>query len=67
MESRTPDILLAKQTLYQLSYVPSKHPSILQHFCSGIVKKPGDPGFFKWVRMDSNHRPSPYQSDALTS
>lgn len=29
MESRTPDILLAKQTLYQLSYVPSKHPSIL--------------------------------------
>ncbi len=49
-ESRTPYPLLAKQTLYQMSYRPI--------YC--FLEQ-------NWALMDSNHRPSRYQHDALTS
>ena len=49
---RTGDLLLAKQALSQLSYGPNSF--------SGA-------GVGWWVWMDSNHRPPPYQDDALTS
>jgi hypothetical protein len=50
-EIRTPDPLLAKQVLYQLSYGPE--------FDSA------DSGWWAWE--DLNFRPPPYQSDALTN
>jgi hypothetical protein len=50
-ETRTPDPLLAKEMLYQLSYVP--------------VRSIVDEGW--WAFLDSNQRPLPYQGSALTS
>ena len=49
---RTGDLLLAKQALSQLSYGPNPLPVA---------------GVGWWVWMDSNHRPPPYQDDALTN
>jgi hypothetical protein len=49
---RTGDLLLAKQALSQLSYGPNSFPVA---------------GVGWWVWMDSNHRPPPYQDDALTN
>ena len=51
-ETRTPDPLLAKEMLSQLSYVPL--PTIA---LSGRW----------WAFLDSNQRPLPYQGSALTS
>ena len=51
-ESRTPDPLLARQVLSQLSYTPI--------FCSTIFKR------MWWAEVDSNHRPHAYQACALT-
>jgi hypothetical protein len=50
-ETRTPDPLLAKEMLFQLSYVP-----VLM----------GGTGRW-WAFLDSNQRPLPYQGSALTS
>ena len=50
-ETRTPDPLLAKEMLFQLSYVP--------------VLSVG--GGRWWAFLDSNQRPLPYQGSALTS
>ncbi len=51
---RTPDLRLAKAAFSQLNYGPSTH----SHTESATVE---------WAFVDSNHRPSPYQRDALTS
>ena len=53
--NRTDDLLLAKQALSQLSYAPGPTQSSMRRTC------------IWWVLMDSNHRPPPYQDDALTS
>jgi hypothetical protein len=50
-ETRTPDPLLAKEMLFQLSYVPE---------LVGRCKE-------WWAFLDSNQRPLPYQGSALTS
>ncbi len=50
-ETRTPDPLLAKEMLFQLSYVP-----LLLRI-----------GGLWWAFLDSNQRPLPYQGSALTS
>ena len=50
-ETRTPDPLLAKEMLFQLSYVPALM---------------GGTGRW-WAFLDSNQRPLPYQGSALTS
>jgi hypothetical protein len=50
-ETRTPDPLLAKEMLFQLSYVPE-----LVGQCREW-----------WAFLDSNQRPLPYQGSALTS
>jgi hypothetical protein len=50
-ETRTPDPLLAKEMLCQLSYVPKD-----ERRCWGW-----------WAFLDSNQRPLPYQGSALTS
>jgi hypothetical protein len=50
-ETRTPDPLLAKEMLSQLSYVP---------------RRPSPAGRW-WAFLDSNQRPLPYQGSALTS
>ena len=52
-ETRTPDPLLAKEMLFQLSYVPE----LLRVAMRG--------GW--WAFLDSNQRPLPYQGSALTS
>ena len=59
---RTGDLLLAKQALSQLSYGPRgrEHCDRENHFDPGA-------GVGWWVWMDSNHRPPPYQDDALTN
>ena len=51
-ETRTPDPLLAKEMLFQLSYVP------LPLRCLSLMW---------WAFLDSNQRPLPYQGSALTS
>jgi hypothetical protein len=53
--ARTPDIRLAKAALSQLSYIPGSKAE----FCLQPSKE--------WAFVDSNHRPSPYQRDALTN
>jgi hypothetical protein len=68
-EIRTPDLLLAKETLYQLSHGPrgdalfeqdpKRHG---QH--SGQESGASDR---EWAVLDSNQRPLPYQGSALTS
>jgi hypothetical protein len=57
---RTPDPLLAKQVLFQLSYAPIR--------CAAS-KRSRMPMSYRcwWVVVDSNHRPLPYQGNALTS
>jgi hypothetical protein len=51
-ETRTPDPLLAKEMLYQLSYVPKGPRGSREEW---------------WAFLDSNQRPLPYQGSALTS
>jgi hypothetical protein len=53
--TRTADILLAKQALYQLSYTPILYP--LFRFLSGRL----------WAILDLNQGPHPYQGCALTT
>ena len=52
-ETRTPDPLLAKEMLFQLSYAPSKARSVTEREW--------------WAFLDSNQRPLPYQGSALTN
>ena len=52
---RTDDPLLAKQVLSQLSYTPDEAQTTF------ALRETW------WVWMDSNHRPPPYQDDALTN
>ncbi len=56
-ESRTPDPLLAKEMLFQLSYVPVELATAWE--CSRDWEW--------WAFLDSNQRPLPYQGSALTS
>jgi hypothetical protein len=51
--TRTPDPLLAKEVLSQLSYIP-------------VGPMLADRGGW-WAFVDSNHGPLPYQGSALTS
>ena len=51
-ETRTPDPLLAKEMLFQLSYAPSR---------------PDGHRTWWWAFLDSNQRPLPYQGSALTN
>ena len=57
---RTGDLLLAKQALSQLSYGPAGGTLDGKSVRS-------EAGLGWWVWMDSNHRPPPYQDDALTN
>ena len=52
---RTGDLLLARQALSQLSYIPDCMSSACALF------------FVWWARVGSNHRPCDYQSHALAS
>ena len=54
--TRTPDFLLAKEALSQLSYGPTFELSVV----SGQLS-------VWWAMVDSNHRPRSYQDRALTS
>ena len=54
-ETRTPDPLLAKEMLFQLSYVPWP-----------VGRDLGERVGW-WAFLDSNQRPLPYQGSALTS
>ncbi len=49
--TRTPDLFLAKEAFSQLNYGPR---------LIGLTR-------IRWAFVDSNHRPSPYQRDALTN
>ncbi len=62
-ETRTPDPLLAKEVLYQLSYGPESGCAAFGAGSNGIIG-PGERG---WAFLDSNQRPLPYQGSALTS
>ena len=53
-ETRTPDPLLAKEMLFQLSYVP-------------LPKAGWSRDGRWWAFLDSNQRPLPYQGSALTN
>ena len=57
---RTPDLRLAKAAFSQLNYGPS---AIHDPFGVPLTKLHKT----EWAFVDSNHRPSPYQRDALTS
>ena len=62
-ESRTPDPLLARQVLSQLSYTPVfplRGLTTLLWFDQIQVR-------LWWAEVDSNHRPHAYQACALTS
>ena len=52
--TRTPDPLLAKEVLSQLSYIPAADR------CYPMLGR-------WWAFLDSNQRPLPYQGSALTS
>jgi hypothetical protein len=52
--TRTPDPLLAKEVLSQLSYIPAARR------CYPMLGR-------WWAFLDSNQRPLPYQGSALTS
>ena len=58
-ETRTPDPLLAKEVLYQLSYGPERG--------SAAFGAESYRGYAEWAFLDSNQRPLPYQGSALTS
>ena len=70
---RTPDLFLAKEAFSQLNYGPRKifdcrfkisdFPE--PFFQSAIVNLKS--AVLLWAFVDSNHRPSPYQRDALTN
>ena len=62
-ETRTPDPLLAKEVLYQLSYGPKSGCAAFGAGSHGII----GPGEREWAFLDSNQRPLPYQGSALTS
>ncbi len=62
-ETRTPDVLLAKEVLYQLSYGPES-AAPLWAASEGIIRCPEQR---VWAFLDSNQRPLPYQGSALTS
>jgi hypothetical protein len=77
-ETRTPDPLLAKEMLFQLSYVPSASESELVYLRrpEGLLRGSGRPPLSRgcrpspcewWAFLDSNQRPLPYQGSALTS
>ena len=63
-ETRTPDPLLAKEVLYQLSYGPESAAPAFGACSEGIIRCPGQR---VWAFLDSNQRPLPYQGSALTS
>ena len=65
--TRTPDPLLAKQMLSQLSYRPKPMQNAIckrsKTFAFYILHF----AFLWWAWVDSNHRPPSYQDGALTS
>ena len=65
-ETRTPDPLLAKEVLSQLSYGPSgvtRDATACRAEPSGSALEP----VWWWAILDSNQRPQSYQDCALTS
>ena len=61
-EIRTPDLLLAKETLYQLSHGPERAAASIACVAGrSWIPEP------RWAVLDSNQRPLPYQGSALTS
>jgi hypothetical protein len=60
-ETRTPDPLLAKETLCQLSHGPKGTAASIAAVCRFLDPEP------RWAVLDSNQRPLPYQGSALTS
>jgi hypothetical protein len=63
-ETRTPDVLLAKEVLYQLSYGPKAAAPLWGGQSVGIIAESRERW---WAFLDSNQRPLPYQGSALTS
>jgi hypothetical protein len=63
-EIRTPDIMLAKHVLYQLSYTPGVRRA--GRSLSGGCQ-PSLVAEYWWAYVDSNHRPPTYQAGALTN
>ena len=68
-ETRTPDFLLAKEALYQLSYGPKSGSPLLGRHSRTQAYRCGLSESCKreWALLDSNQRPLPYQGSALTS
>jgi hypothetical protein len=62
--TRTADILLAKQALYQLSYTPALCRLLT---CRPLLAQLAPVDFLKWAILDSNQGPHPYQGCALTT
>ena len=62
-ETRTPDPLLAKEVLYQLSYGPDSGCAAFGRAATALSVQ----GERWWAFLDSNQRPLPYQGSALTS
>jgi hypothetical protein len=62
--SRTLDILLAKQALYQLSYVPGDSGPFRLDINLSLVSTPQG---LDWAYLDSNQGPQLYQSCALAN
>jgi hypothetical protein len=76
--TRTADILLAKQALYQLSYTPSfflRTSLSIRHVFFSMTISDLSPFedvasyefFSRWAILDSNQGPHPYQGCALTT
>jgi hypothetical protein len=67
-ETRTPDFLLAKEALYQLSYGPESGyaafgaASRTKRSAAELLESSRE-----WALLDSNQRPLPYQGSALSS
>jgi hypothetical protein len=70
--TRTPDLFLAKEAFSQLNYgpewirIPDLRLAYFEHNRS-ICNHQTEISGIGWAFVDSNHRPSPYQRDALTS
>jgi hypothetical protein len=62
-ETRTPDVLLAKEVLYQLSYGPEAAAPLRGGQSGGLSVQRER----VWAFLDSNQRPLPYQGSALTN
>ena len=61
---RTPDLLLAKEALSQLSYGPVK----IRNQCVRILNRAvSNWNLNEWAFLGSNQRPQSYQDCALTS